>query len=271
MPPQYPKISCLTVTKNRLVALKSAIRCFCDQTYPEKEMIIVSDGGSWYNGAVQRYLDELDRNDIRFVIVNETCTLGKLRNISMAEATGGILCQWDDDDLYHPERLSIQYAKMKEKNAKACCMTDQLQYFYEERELYWCHWKKNESQPLYQLIPGTIMLYKDKRFRYPEAGEHASSGEDSAFLLSIFETFPIAELEGMGHLYIYTYSGNNTFSEAHHRKAVEKYALPQQEVWQGEAGICEALDYHLLPSPVRVLDNRQQIVFTWMYNYQMEL
>ncbi|MCW3105219.1 MAG: glycosyl transferase family 2 [Bacteroidetes bacterium] len=271
MPLQYPKISCLTVTKNRLPALKTAIRCYCDQTYPEKEMVIVSDGSAWYNAAVQRYLSELGRKDIRLVAINETCTLGKLRNISISEATGNIICQWDDDDLYHPDRLSIQFAKMTAENAKACCMTDQLHYFYEERELFWCDWKAYESNPLYQLIPGTIMMYKDKRFSYPETGSYAVSGEDSVFLAGIFETFPVAELSGMGYLYTYTFSGNNTFSEQHHRLLDEKYSMSADDVWKDEAKIREALDYYLLPSPIKIIGYEQEIVFTWMFNYQSSL
>ncbi|MCW3070347.1 MAG: glycosyl transferase family 2 [Bacteroidetes bacterium] len=271
MPLNYPKISCLTVTKDRLLALKTAIRCFCGQVYPEKEMVIISDGSRWYNDAIQRYVVELGRKDIRLVIINETCTLGKLRNLSIAEATGEIICQWDDDDLYHPERLSMQYAKMSADNAKACCMTDQLHYFYEERELFWCDWKANEKLPLLQLIPGTIMMYKDKRFAYPETGDFASSGEDSIFLGSIFETFPVAELSGMGYLYAYTFSGNNTFSEKHHRIISEKYSVSSDKVWEIETKLQAALDYYQLPSPIRIMSHEQQIVFTWMFNYQSVL
>ncbi|MCW3084634.1 MAG: glycosyl transferase family 2 [Bacteroidetes bacterium] len=267
MPVKYPKISCLTVTKDRLIALKTAIRCYCDQTYPEKEMLIVTDGSAWYKAAIQRYINELGRNDIRLVAIGETCTLGKLRNISMAEASGKIICQWDDDDLYHPERLSIQFEKMTSENAKACCMTDQLQYFWEQREMCWCSWKKSELSPLHQLIPGTIMLYKDKRFAYPETGQYAASGEDSVFLATIYETFPIAGLSGMGHLYVYTYSGNNTFSEDHHRTIAGSYSLPADEIWKEEEVIRNVLDYYLLPSPIKIMSHAHEIVFTWMFNY----
>ena len=268
MPANYPKISCLTVTKDRLVALKTAIRCYCDQTYPEKEMVIVCDGSAWYNAAIQRYIQELGRNDIRLVSINETCTLGRLRNISIAEANGQVICQWDDDDLYHPERLMIQFKKMSSENAKACCMTDQLHYFFEQRELCWCSWKKNETLPLHQLIPGTLMMYKDKRFAYHESGQFATAGEDSIFLESIYDTFPIAELSGMGHLYVYTYSGNNTFPEEHHRTIATSYSLPADDVWKEEAALRDVLDYYLLPSPVKIMSNAHEIIFTWMFNYQ---
>jgi hypothetical protein len=32
---------------------------------------------------------------------------------------GAIICQWDDDDCYHPERLAVQLAHMLEGNARA--------------------------------------------------------------------------------------------------------------------------------------------------------
>jgi len=62
-----PLISCLTLSENRLVYLKEAIRCYCDQTYPQCEMVIVSRGTPFYLAAIERYLDTLGRDDIRLI------------------------------------------------------------------------------------------------------------------------------------------------------------------------------------------------------------
>src|SRR5262249_10245046 len=133
-----PKISCLTITLNRLVFLKEAIACFYDQTYSNRELIIVTNGTERYKQAIRRYIDTLEDSNIRCIALPEDpYTLGRLRNISVAEADGEIICQWDDDDLYHPERLQIQYDYMLNTRSQACFMTDYLQYFRAERELFW--------------------------------------------------------------------------------------------------------------------------------------
>lgn len=267
MAENFPTISCVTVSKDRLVQLKSAIDYFCAQTYPEKELLIISDGSNWYQEAVNRYLLQLKRTDIRLIRVPPqlpSCTLGYLRNISLAEAKGELVCQWDDDDLYHPERLQAQFETLLREKAMACCMSDQLQYFYDSRLLFWCDWKKYESGPLGQLIPGTILFYKDKNLSYISSGEDARRGEDSAFLENIFLTAPVATLSGKGHLYIYTYHNSNTFSEARHRLITQKYGLPAAELWNREKAIRQVMDVYGLPSPVRITGREQQTVFTWM-------
>ena len=103
-------ISCLTITLNRLVLLKEAVRCYCRQTYPNRELIIVTDGTPQYRQAIDDYIGWLGRADIYPVYMAESGQpLGVLRNIALDVAKGTIVCQWDDDDLNHPERLERQF------------------------------------------------------------------------------------------------------------------------------------------------------------------
>lgn len=50
--PDLPLVSCLTVTDGRFGMLERAIRCFADQTWPAKELVIVSQGAPEYRRQI---------------------------------------------------------------------------------------------------------------------------------------------------------------------------------------------------------------------------
>ena len=84
--PGDTRISCLTVTLDRLRQLKRAIACYVDQTYAYRELVIVTDGAAGFCRAVESHLDALGRDDIRLVVAGGTSrTLGSLRNLALGE------------------------------------------------------------------------------------------------------------------------------------------------------------------------------------------
>ncbi len=261
-PASLPKISCLTVTLNRLVQLKQAIRCYCDQTYPNRELVIVTEGTQRYRQAIADYLQALGRSDIRLVpLEGGPYNLGKVRNRALDAAAGELICQWDDDDLYHPERLRLQYEQMAHEQAQACYMTDQLHFFARERELYWIDWRRGgHSTGVWELIPGTLMMARDSRFRYPETGPDALAGEDTALLNALYGQVKIARLRDAGHLYIYTYHGSNTYSGDHHR-ALNSIAVPLDG--PKEMALRAALPAYPLPMPYTVKGPAGQAQFVY--------
>jgi glycosyltransferase involved in cell wall biosynthesis len=250
-----PKISCLMVTLNRLVLLKEAVRCYCEQTWPNRELVIVTDGSARYKESISRYVCGLARGDIRLVFVSEPANLAELRNISLDAARGDIVCQWDDDDLCHPERLTQQAEALLAGNAQACFLTDQLHFDRLKNVMRWIDWSRDgQLQGTWRLIPGTLMMHKDGAFPYPTEAPFTERGEDSALLESIYGRAPITTLSGAGYLHVYTYHGNNTFPEDHHQaflpastafledklarlvKALESYDLPMPYLLTGRNG-----------------------------------
>ncbi len=259
-----PKISCLLVTKDRLVCVKQAIDCYVAQDYPNRELVIVSEGDPFYRDAIARYIKGLDREDIRLVYAgNDPNTLGRARNLAMDEATGDLLCQWDDDDLYAPKRLSTQADELIARKADASCFTDQLQLFVEARELYWVDWKQPYLAPIHQLIPGTLMMHRDVNARYPEVGECAVRGEDSHFLEQIATTGSIAPLSGAGYLYVYTYHGVNTFDENHHREIQRDYAVDATFWEENILHVTSLPNLFNLPRPLKIMASSGASVATF--------
>jgi glycosyltransferase involved in cell wall biosynthesis len=255
-PPTLPLISCLTVTAGRLRLLKEAIRCYLDQTYPHREMVIVTAGGEPYRRAIRAHLAELDRSDIRLVDVEDpSATLGRLRNISVARAQGDIVCQWDDDDLYHPDRLRAQFEAMTEGGGRACFLNEHLQFFVGDRTLVWVDWTTGAVlERCERLVPQSLMLFRDDRLSYPEEGPFSQRGEDDAIRAEIYASVPVVELPRHGHVYLYRFHGRNTQGEEHHRHVAAFGTRTGGDLSARLDRLREAVGYYRLPMPYRVLD-----------------
>jgi hypothetical protein len=125
-------ISCLTVTREtRFRSLELAVGDFARQTWAERELVIVHDGDAAFDVKLKRLAAAHDA------------------------ARGETVCQWDDDDRYHPRRLEFQFAAMRVENSEFCFLTDQLHLFAAERTMYWDDWNL-EVHPL-NLVQGTLL------------------------------------------------------------------------------------------------------------------
>ena len=196
---------------SKLREAERAIRCFGRQTFPERELVIVHDGGSDFETDLQQFAYRYSDVDIRIVSVDPGLALGELRNLSVEAASYPVICQWDDDDLYHPERLAIQYSMLTECDSDFCFLTDQLHWFEQEGWFFWDDWNV-ETYPM-NLIQGTIMGRKDRLGRYPDLPR----GEDTPVIVDIARRkLKVATLERRGYLYIYTYNGKNAWDAGHH-------------------------------------------------------
>src|SRR5215472_8184223 len=211
-------ISCLMVTLDRLELAKLAILSYAQQSYPSRELVIVSDGQERFRSALTDYVKKLGAAEVRLIYPGAgEWTLGALRNISMKAARGGIICQWDDDDYSHPDRLAIQAEHMASQAAEASFFTDHLQYIEPEGFLSWIDWSiDGRNEGLMRLAPGTLMMRRNPRFRYPESGPDARRGEDWVFMESLCAAVRVAPFSGAGYLYLYRYHGRNTYSREHH-------------------------------------------------------
>ena len=261
-PITFPKISCLTVTKDRLLLLKRAIQCFVNQTYPNKELIIISDGEDFFNASIQRYLNELSQENIVFKIIpnEENNSIGSLRNISWDTASGDLICQWDDDDQYHPRRLEIQYQHLIDQKAHASFLVDQLQLFWDDQILFLSEWSNNSTSIRNQLIPGTLLTYNTKEYRYPTTGPNCKKGEDDYLIeLMLSKGAALAGLSGEGPIYLYQFHGSNTFSKNHHMNIAMVRSASEETMQQQLPSIYKALEEYILPFPLGICSAKQQI------------
>ena len=250
-----PMISCLMVTLDRLALAKHAIRSYAEQSYANRELVIVTDGDEPYRRALARYVDALGIAGVRIIYPGTGgLTLGCLRNISIDAARGEIICQWDDDDYSHPERLEVQFAHMIAHRAGISFLTDHLQFIESERLLSWIDWSgEGQYDGLSQFAPGTLMMYRDQRFRYPESGPTARRGEDCVFMEAVCGAVPVAALHGVGDLYLYRYHGRNTFSREHHYRLCACRSRSNAQLLEDAARLQQAIRYYPIARPCSVV------------------
>ena len=229
--------------------LERSIAAYCAQTHPDKELVIVTDGPSQ---AVDALVRSLNRADVRLVRCDERHSLGKLRNVSCEAASGAYLCQWDDDDIYHPRRLEEQYGELIRGQATSLYLEDTLQFIASSRRLYWLNWRATEARA----HPGTLLCRRSAQPRYPESGESAERGEDLAVCLELQRSSGFATLAGKPHLYVYVTHDVNKYPRTHHEMLAEQLAISKGLLLRREPELrrgLEALDFG--PGEVTVQGN----------------
>ncbi len=243
-----PMISCLTVTYDRLRRLKRAIDCYCRQTYVNRELVILTDGPQRCRRAIQRYIQGLDRDDLRLVEIDEpNLRLGALRNRAIEAARGEVVCQWDDDDWHHPQRLEQQTARLLETGTWACFLKDHLHFWRPSRRLYWIDGSQPENSRGW--IPPTLMMFRDPELRYPNDPSHE---EAPSLATHLFQHDVASTLARAGHLYVYTYHGANTHDEQHRKLIASRNRLDLAFLRESRHVLEAALRHYGLPRPIKV-------------------
>lgn len=205
-------ISCCTVTQpGRLPLLERCIGDFARQTYGPRELLILHDGDAGFDGEVKALASRFDAAEIRVHATAAGQSLGGLRNRVVALARGELVCQWDDDDRFHPLRLELQQQALAAGGNDFCFLSDQLHWFSASGELFWDDWSL-EPYPL-NFVQGSLLGRRDKLPRYPEVRR----GEDTAVCLDILRAgHRLARLKDRGWCYTYVFHGSNTFERSHH-------------------------------------------------------
>lgn len=106
-----PLVSVIIPTHNRLHYLPKAVESVFAQRYADWELIIVDDGSS--DGTAD-YLHALAGRDNRVsVIFHPHCANpARLRNVGVAGSHGDYIAFLDSDDLWLPDKLTMQVGRM---------------------------------------------------------------------------------------------------------------------------------------------------------------
>lgn len=197
------------VTANRKKLARRAVNCFLNQTYPNKELVIVDDGKEDYS----ELFAGLPEEDVLYIKMKKEpgMVLGTLRNIALEKARGDFLIQWDDDDWYHPERIAIQ-AEVLQNGSDACCLSSSMMHLDDPEFI-----NLPFSGSLPDGIPGSIMHVKSDGIRYPEY----KKAEDTVYLKEWMERNYVKLPAEYGYLFIRCYHGTNTWEQAHFRRRVK--------------------------------------------------
>ena len=206
-------ISCLTVTLpilERFEMLKRSIAAYQSQSFKDRELVVVMNserGEPEIRKKLHQLINDLNDPTIRVIDVLEQCSMGKLRNISVSAARGDIVCQWDDDDIFHPDRLKEQYALLLSTDSDANILAEVLLLQSRSRTLFYTNW----SGTPFGGFTGSLMCKKDAIPSYPETGENSMFVEDSYIAKIMIDAGRMQTLKNKAYLHVYVVHGGNTW------------------------------------------------------------
>ena len=130
MLPTFPLVSIITPTYNRRKFIPALIECVFKQSYPMEhiEWIVLDDGSD----PVGDLFKDVEKTIKRFQYIYEPVkkNIGAKRNKLNAVSTGEIIVAFDDDDYYHPERVSHVVHKFKQQPNILLAGSSELYMYY---------------------------------------------------------------------------------------------------------------------------------------------
>lgn len=210
-----PLVSCLMVTRDRPRLAERAIECFLAQSYPNRELVVIDSGES---NDLQEGIEAICYPPIKPHRERPAGrSMGELRDLAVEKASGQYVCIWDDDDLYDPDRLSIQMNAITSLGADACFLA-RLQLWWPARRIL--------AVSIRRMWEGTMLCAKDKMPSYP----HLPRGEDTPIAYRLWRSQRVVMLDEP-RLYTYVFHGTNTTGESH----FAAHCAAATEEWTGAA------------------------------------
>lgn len=102
----FPLVTCIITTHNRLHDLKRAVDTVLNQTYPNIELIVVDD---YSNDGTREWLMNLDIPNLNFVRNKKSLGGNKSRNIGLHLSNGSYIAFLDDDDEWKIDKITKQF------------------------------------------------------------------------------------------------------------------------------------------------------------------
>jgi len=200
----FPLISCLCVTEKRPKLLKRAIDCFNKQTYENKQLVILCKDNDL---ETSNFLKNIRLTNIKAVIIpsHPEKKLGFIRNLAVKYADGDYICQWDDDDWYHSNRISTQFQILKNEKKQGSVLTRMLLFDEVKNNTYISHRRDYWEGSL--MCEKTLFLEKEY--------DNINRGEDTPLVEYLYNSNKLVQIENAANLYIYVYHENNTWDYNH--------------------------------------------------------
>lgn len=187
-------MTCLCLTRNRREWLPKAIQCFLNQTYRNRELLILADG------ADVRDLIPPDDSRIRLLCLDGATGIGEKRNFGCSKALGEIVAHWDDDDFSAPGRLDDQVARLVETRK---AVTGYRSMRFTDGTRWWKFTYQNHN------ALGTSLCYRREWWQKHKFNP-IQIGEDSAFVAAAAAEGQIALAEAGELMYATNHPGNTS-------------------------------------------------------------
>lgn len=206
-------VTCMCVTRGRIPMLRRSTQCFLNQTYRNRELVVVYESD---DEATRQFLAGLRESSIYPVEVPAVPrqTLGSLRNIALQAGTGKYVAQWDDDDWYSPARLAEQMRAIRQTGNRGCLLARWTLYDCLTKRAYVSNVRPWE---------GSIVVERAILPPYPDLARR----EDTPVVDELTRRGQLVMLD-RPELYIYTHHGMNTW-DRHHWEQILRCSQPLGE------------------------------------------
>ena len=175
-PPQaQPLVSCIMPTCNRRRFIPLALERFREQSYRNRELIVVDDGSDAIGDLVRH------EPAVRYIRLERRTSIGGKRNIACAEARGEIVAHWDDDDWYSRDRLTRQAAPILRGEADVTGLENRFVLQMPVGRFWTTNRQLHRSMFVCDVHGGTLVFRRSvwtAGARYPEV----NLAEDAAFV-----------------------------------------------------------------------------------------
>lgn len=187
-----PLVSCIMPTFNRRKFIEKAISCFVDQTYSNKELIILDDG-------TDKVQDLIPINSQIKYLQSHKLLLGEKRNLAIEISQGKFIAVWDDDDWHSPNRLSFQVNNLLNSNRDLCGLKSVYYHHLETGKVFLF-----SSKTKHLMIDGTLLFKKSIYSPF--------NNQQVAATVAFIKTIPLDRqlLLDAPHLYLATIHKGNT-------------------------------------------------------------
>lgn len=173
-----PLVSCIMPTWNRRAWVPLALRCFLEQDYPTRELVVIDDGPDPVGDLVAGPGDPR----IRYVHLHGRSSIGAKLNYGVRIARGDLLALWADDDWHGPGRLTYQVGELLAAGHGAqICGCDSIRYWDTRADALW-RYEYVAGRRTNAYVTGGTMLFRREFWNERPFDDLPAGGEDNRFV-----------------------------------------------------------------------------------------
>lgn len=162
-------------TANREKFIPFAIAYFLNQSYRNKELIIIDDGKSPLTHLIPRH------PSIQYIYTDPIGTVGLKRNFACEKSRGEIIVHLDDDDWYAADWIAKQVGFILQSGADLCGI-QHIHYYSIILDKFYTVYRQyaDMPNPMNWVAGGTLAYWKSFWTQYPF--KDLQTGEDDDFI-----------------------------------------------------------------------------------------
>jgi glycosyltransferase involved in cell wall biosynthesis len=204
--------------------LERAFGCFCNQTYPNREFLIVADSIEDVPPLIVEDLEEYSQQRLPYLIdphfhprqvhyssisgsllvPSAKLNIGQKRNLGCESAQGELIAVWDDDDFSDPRRLWQQIQDLYQGESKPMkSVTGYSSMKFTDGKDWW-----QFSYPEGFVFGTSLMFRKAWWTKHPF--KELNVGEDSGFSSEAYEADELAMVPDLNLMYATIHEGNTS-------------------------------------------------------------